>query len=1655
MRRHSKPPPPPPADGRPSRRKAGVPTLEPPAAPPPLSVQQVVEKEPSTPEEEIAFLERETESVDPRDRRKVAILHLEVARLLEATGAKPAVVEERARKASQICPELAATHQALQRQARRSKKWDEVLAAIDAELKVTKEPAARAALHLERGRLLRDVLKKPDAASMDLDRAMTLVPGDASSPEALRILHARQGEWDKVALIMERAAGASAPERALELRREAAVLRDHTLDQPGRAGTLYEMVLAESPADALAVAAAERFYGKAGRWLELCEVLVRQAESSSQPAVKFAAYMRAATIAAERLDDGARAGSWYEEASGIMPDDPAPLEAIADLKRRAGDWDGFDKTLERRASLPASPAARSAHAAMRASVLSQRLDRKAEAIPLLREAIRIDPTNPTLAHTLGELLGATGEEAERVDLEMLAAERIADSRERSDAMYRIGESCGHDPESAGRAVQAFTRSLEAAPANRAPFDALRRTYERTGDWEALAGLLDRRIDVIGDEDEKKLLLARLASIREMHLGDAEGATQALERMTALDPTDVVVLWDLQRLHAAAGRWKKHIEVLRAEADRVEDPAGRADLLWRCGVILEKKLGEDEAAWDAYEAAVEAHPAHRTALESLARIAGEVGSWPDHLELMDRAMQGLAAGEQAERLLRTARIADETLGDEAGAVERCRRALEKVEGHLPALEMLRRLHERRGEWKELATVTQRIAELETDAARRAALRARLGDLVAAHVQAPAEAARAYRSSLEDVAGYGPAIAGLERVGILGGDWESLAAMYRQAADEADDDARVTWLRKLAAVLAWRLDRPKEAIAALGELLAMDEFDHPALRETVLLELKLERWQEAADALARLAASSADPALEAAYLKEEVSIRTMHLREEATEKLMAALTTKPDDREALDMLESRELDVESLSRVLESRLETATDPVERTFLMLRLAAVAAATQEYEAERAMLERAVDELPGSLPVVRHARRAAQAAQDWARVVDLLESEGTSEVTTRPEARLAALHRAAEVSAEKLGDKARARASLARAFEISPDSSPIATVLASHLRDEGQWRDLAEVLGRHASSIDEAGKPAVLFDLACVLRDQLASPNEAARTLEQLLSIDPRHAGAHVAMGDICMKAGSWQKATESYRSAEESLERHSALWRHARLSRVRILSEKLGLFGDAETLVRDALQDRADDRELLFLLARVRRGAQDWAGVEAVLDQLIRSAAPSEASGLWVERGRMALALRDPERVASCLTRAAGLALQAPEAFETVRGFALDLPPDDAIHLLKDVLFHAPAEHHQATGPMRLLVAGLLARRNKQAAAESEVRLALELLPRDANAWILLAQTTKKVAEAHAALGKALGLDPFRPEIFEGMSRLGGDDKRFAVVRQRAAQVLTAFGTYEAAVKPDRPPTGEKRLQRNQLLAWVVHPSEPRRALELLAQAGTRLGVLHHQTDYGAIEPLPPENEVGRQVLVVAKLFGVERYDAFYTKQPQVSAGFWLDERPRVIVGPSIAAAPPAVLRFHLGRVFALLASGGTLASILTAEEVRRLVEALAGQQIVNIGEPTHVQRVGKVLGWMARRTLAQPARDYASAPEDLSGWQEAAFFTANRGGLLACADVSTARAALHALAGVPLPAPGASDTWEVSRSVPGLADLLAYAVSGEYTSARAQVT
>jgi tetratricopeptide (TPR) repeat protein len=1636
---------PPPAPGRES-------SLPRPVVPSsaPIGAEAPVEEETT----ELAHLLAEIEHVPEHDRRRLALLHLEVARLMAVSGSDLGEVAERARRAADVCPELAFTHRTLRTYLAAQGRWEDVRETLDAELGVMRSPAARAALHVMRGRVVRDHLDGEQAAA-DLDRALALDPSSRDAVEALVAHHASRGQWEEVARALAKGAGAAKGGRALALASEAALVRDHVLGRGTEALGLYDAVLEQSPADVLAMEAVERVRGGAGRHDELVDALERQARAENRPRDAFPAWSRASTLAAERLGDTQRALGLLERAAEADPEDPGPLQALADLHRRTGDWEACEAALARRASLASTVQEASLLAAMRATLLEERLSREDDAVDVLAEALRTDPAHPTLNHMLQRLLAGRGESARRVKLAMLEAERIADASRRAAAMYVVGTSCEAAREG-GLAVGAYAAALEADPAHRPAFEALRRMYEGTGQYSDLAELLESRIEATRDDAERRTLLRRLAAVREERLGDPAAATDALQRLRetpGTDGGDVATLWDLQRLHAEAGRWTEHLEALRAEADLVDDAEVRAELLWRCGVVHERRREDMTEALDAYSQALEHVPDHRPSLDALLDVAEEVGDWAGYLEHADRGLEGLDEAEKAERLVRTARFAADVVGDEQEAIQRCRRALSHVQDHPLALELLGRAYERGGQWSELAEVMERMAQAAQDPRRRAALRTRLGDLLAEHLESPEEAARVYERVVEEGTAAGGALHGLARVRMRQGNWEALAETYRRAVFlEADARARIPWLRKLAVVTGWRLGRGEAAREVLDEILAVDTEDAWAPRMSYLMSVRDGRWEDAAAALSALASSTDDERLGAALLKEEASIREVRLGEDPTERFVEAVRLAPHDREVLEALDRRAAQETRPAVVLQGWLELAIDPHERAVLLVQLGeALEEAGEETFLEP--LDEALEALPGYLPAVRAARRAAGGRGDAHRAARLLQAEGDADVTCRPRARVQALFEAAETWSEELGDPESARACLDAALSVDPADERVARRLGRMLREHQRWHELADALARHAAALPEARRPPVLLERAAVLRDHLRSPGEAAITLERLLRIDRSRPEALTMLGDIYFAQGSWQKAAGAYAEAEKHLEREADPWRHARLRRVEVMAARLGKFREAETLVNDALRAAPGDREFLALLARVRRAARDYDGVEEVLESLIGSAEPDEAVELWLEAGRVALARGDARKLATSFGRAAELSLRAPGRFEPVRAFAGELPAGDAAHILKEVLYRAPSELHSASGPMRLLVAELMAADQKRSAAESEVKVALELVPEEVDAWILLARTTGDRQEAQRALFWALRLDPFRPAIYRTLAGMEETDARTVELSAGAEAVLSVMGG--GGTTAGAPPRGDRRLARHQLLSWVVHPDEPAAGLELLAQGGPRLGALHPQPDHGPLTSISRNNEVSLLVDQVARVFGVERYELAATNRTAVGAVFVVEERPTVIVGEHLLDGRERELRFHLGRVFALLSSGGALVHVLPAEQSEALVEALAGQHVSGMGDAQLVQRVGKTLGWMGRRALAGAARTYAASPADATAWRRATALTAVRGGLVACTDVAAARRALHEMAGIPVPAAGSKDAWEVSRTVPLLGELLSYAVSAEYAAARDHVT
>jgi hypothetical protein len=131
------------------------------------------------------------------------------------------------------------------------------------------------------------------------------------------------------------------------------------------------------------------------------------------------------------------------------------------------------------------------------------------------------------------------------------------------------------------------------------------------------------------------------------------------------------------------------------------------------------------------------------------------------------------------------------------------------------------------------------------------------------------------------------------------------------------------------------------------------------------------------------------------------------------------------------------------------------------------------------------------------------------------------------------------------------------------------------------------------------------------------------------------------------------------------------------------------------------------------------------------------------------------------------------------------------------------------------------------------------------------------------------------------------------------------------------------------------------------------------------------------------------------------------------------RVIVGVGLATQPAGARRFEIGRALGPVVGGSLLFSKVPRRELPALLSSIVGSVFrgyAKMGDPDEVaeltRRVSKVLSKKLRKQIEELARSAMSAPPpDLDAWVAAAQRSADRCGLLACADIASALAAVRA--------------------------------------------
>ena len=1071
------------------------------------------------------------------------------------------------------------------------------------------------------------VLDDRDAAIASYRELLDLDPQAIRAFRALERLYTQMERWPELeALLAAREPFQPSPREKPEVKgtpesrahfryRRAELFRDKLADT-SHAVDLYEEAVTEEPSHEGARRALEGLMKRPEVRLRVARVLQPVFEADqSWPKLALALgaerealdgpdavplLMRLAVVQEEKLGARQLALATWREALRLDPADQnirGAVERLAVLLGRHGDlaaaWD--EAYL---ASDPNDLPLRAELLTRSARLYEKELRDLQKAAATWRRLFDLDPTNVELGVPAADALARIYESEEAwaklVEVLRRRVEWSSTDDERRQLLFRIAriqEELLVDPVAA---TTTYRELLEGDPTDRSALDGLEKLHAAKGEWQDLADVLRRRLELENEGKTRRDLLFRLAQLTERELNDPGGAVAAFGAVLEESPGDTPSLDALARLHEAGGRKVDLLETIerriQLELDRATQDKGVVAALRMRAAALDLELGRPESSLDRYRAVLEADKKHQAALRGLELLLDdanlrvraaelleprydELGDTPRLLaihELMADASPDLR--ERVTRLERASELRAKS-GDLDGAFDALAKAARLAVGEPDLSALLDRLEATvpRGHRNKLVALYQDLGPdiLDSTTQERvqltvAAESARLGDTQTAR--------ESYRRVLDAAPENVTALAALETIYRADSEWSALYEIYARRAELAgtgDGEERRRYLLLGAELAEGPLDRPSDAIPAYEEALELQPADIATSKALEARYQASSRWHELAELLERRLGFADD-------LQDAVTLRVQLGRlfdhdlndaERAVESYRAALGGDPSNAEAI--------------AALERHLE---DPTQGP-------------------------AVAEVLEPVYVARH---------DWVRLVRVCEIR--LEAADDSRARLALRRRIARIYEEQLEDLDAAFTGYTRVYREDPTDRTTRDQLARLAGVLGGWERLAAMYEDHLETVggDGDGAEDALRALASIYHERLADVDRARGAYGRLLQRNHDDEVAFVSVEKLLERASRWRELLEVYREASLNTLDQSVRLRLVHKAAA-VAEDRLSDHDAAIELHRSALEIEPNDPRSLSSLARLFERTERWHDLAELVERRIGDRDPADAAG-WI---------------------------------------------------------------------------------------------------------------------------------------------------------------------------------------------------------------------------------------------------------------------------------------------------------------------------------------------------------------------------------------------------------------------------------------------------
>ena len=374
-------------------------------------------------------------------------------------------------------------------------------------------------------------------------------------------------------------------------------------------------------------------------------------------------------------------------------------------------------------------------------------------------------------------------------------------------------------------IQTYKAILELVPDDPEALSALESTYESTGRWAELITVLNQNAGGLSDPVQRVETYLRVARLWIERFSNYNKATQPLERVLEIEPSNEDALGMLTDIYRKRRSWAALFDLLEKRLESVDDDSERLDLQAEMARLAGDRLRDKTKALSLWRAVAENGPEPGAAIAEWVRLAEKERNWSALVDALGR-MAEVHPDKRLTCLQKMGALYADKLGDHEAAISVWRQVVDADPSNARVMRTLREAYIAAQRWDELESLCGQLGDWEGlvtalgNAAERAdqpqttvELSFRAARIYEDEIGEPHRAFRSYERVLAVDADNVRAARALIPIYEQDEKWGRLPPLFdvvlRADRDHIDDDERHAIMLKLAGLHRDHLGQPAAA------------------------------------------------------------------------------------------------------------------------------------------------------------------------------------------------------------------------------------------------------------------------------------------------------------------------------------------------------------------------------------------------------------------------------------------------------------------------------------------------------------------------------------------------------------------------------------------------------------------------------------------------------------------------------------------------------------------------------------------------------------------------------------------------------------------------------------------------------------------------------